>query len=131
MTNKSILVLSMFILSGCGATDPDAETVTIGVTGVVRAEATGQAIAGAAVSLRYDVIYLTGGGVSDGLASTTTDADGRYSLSYSGKCRGPGADLAVHASATGYSSTNLGFGISIECKDGLQTLDINLSPPLS
>lgn len=74
---KRILPLLILMIPACGLTGPDR--VRVNITGTVTSEATGQPIVGARVELEDPALD----GNDKILASTTTDAQGRYSLSAS------------------------------------------------
>ena len=101
------------VLIGCGSTEPIEKNLLF--EGVITGEANGAPIAGATIS------------VGDGgspfvpaiVQSTTSDAQGRYTLSHYGCIYNP----YVYASATGYFQDQEKVG----CMPGGQTVNFSLT----
>ena len=100
-----------------------SETATLRVEGTVTAEATGQPVAGATIEM-VDVAQAFVGG-SAAMASTTTNAQGRYSLTYSPDRDCFGFVLGVSLSASSSGLTTLSKGIEA-CEEDVQTVDFVL-----
>jgi hypothetical protein len=113
---RSILALLVFATAGCGVTDSG---ITLRIQGIVTAEATGQPIAGARMNLYPSFIQ-------EAAATTTTDAQGRYSLSQKiDNCIDGDFGIFVGASASGFDSD----GANVLCNSSLQQIDFSLVPP--
>ena len=109
---KGILALLIFSASGCGIMEPDK--TTINVAGTVTAEATGQPIVGAEVDL-FKFLNTQ--------ATTTTDSQGRYSISQSvDVCFEGDLGIGVGASGTGFVSKS----VQISCTSSSQHVDFSL-----
>ena len=94
---RAIQALLIISATGCGITNPNGADLSF--QGTVTAEATAQPIAGAQIALTDPVILY---GVR---ASTTSDAQGNYSLAYSlDNCDNGPLGVTMTASATGYLS---------------------------
>jgi len=114
--SRSVLALLSLAVSGCGITDSDG--VALHFEGTVTAEATGQPVAGALVKLYPSVIQGPA-------ATTTADAQGRYSLSQTiDHCIEAELGLLLEASATGFDSD----GSNATCTGALQQIDFSLPP---
>lgn len=122
MQRPIVLLLSLAV-TGCGIAGPNS--VTLHVQGTVTEASTGQPVAGATVHLFAPTIIF---GTTDGdIANTTTDVQGRYTLSTSVKspCLGNGFGYAVSASTT--NPAEQADGKTVSCSDTPQTLDLSLS----
>ena len=113
----SVLALLALSVAGCSITG--LKSTTISVQGTVTAAATDQPVAGALMRLYPSII-------SNAVATATTDAQGRYSLSGSASnCIDGDFGLLVSAVASGFDSK----GINAVCKTELQQINFSLSPP--
>jgi carboxypeptidase family protein len=123
--NRAVLALLIFSASGCGITEPK---VTLHLAGTVTAQATGQPIAGAQVMLLDESRPFQFGNPT--LAETTTDAQGKYSLSYSvsgmGNCTGFALQFPLVATASGF--TEAGSPGELLCSESVQVFDFALAP---
>lgn len=109
---RPLICAVVFALSGCSL---EPKFVQLAFEGHVTDAATGTAIAGATVSLveAFNVMPTTP------LASGTSDAAGRYTLSYQ-DC----ADVPfITAQADGYRLV----GVAVGCQENTQTLDLPLT----
>lgn len=121
--NRIVLSLLVLGVTACGITD--ADNITLRVEGTVTAIATGEPVSGATVRLIDIAEELLGGG--GGLGTTTTDAQGRYSLSVGvgDNCRdGFVLGVGVDTQASGYRRDSREIG----CHGALQRVDIPLEP---
>jgi hypothetical protein len=113
---RSALALFVVAVAGCGITDP---SVTLHIQGTVTAQATGQSIAGARIDLYRSFI-------EEPVGTTTTDSQGRYSLSSKmGNCFENDLGSFVGASASGFA----GDAAGVLCNSALQQIDFSLAPP--
>jgi hypothetical protein len=113
----SVLALLALSMAGCNITD--LKNTTVRVQGTVTAAATGQPIVGAQMKLYPSFIQ-------EAVATGTTDAQGRYSLSGSvSNCIDGDFGLFVGANATGFDSK----GMNAFCNTDLQQINFSLSPP--
>jgi hypothetical protein len=119
---RPIVLLLTLAIAGCGLTGPN--NVTLHVQGTVTDASTGQSVAGATVHLFPPTLIF---GTSDGdVASTTSDAQGHYSLTHTVKspCLGNGFGFAV--SATTSSPAMEADGVTIDCSEAQQNVDLAL-----
>ena len=107
--------------TACGITGSD--NLTLHAQGTVTNTATGQPVAGATVVI-WPPVFLIGGS-SEPVASTTTDAQGRYSLSASVErnCLGNGFGYEVKASKLTYEDES----VPLDCEGGPQQVDLALT----
>lgn len=113
---RSVLALLTLSVAGCGITGLDS--VALQFQGTVTAQATGQPVAGAQIKLYPSIL-------DDVAATTTTDAQGNYSLSQSIEgCIEAELGLFLAASASGFDSQ----GLNAACRAGLQRIDFSLPP---
>ena len=110
---RALLCAGVLTLGGCSL---EPEFVQLKFEGRVTDATTGAAIAGATVSL-VEAFDVTGG---TPLASGTSDANGRYTLSY--------ADCADVPFITGEANGYHFVGVAIGCREGTQTLHLALTP---
>ena len=109
---RPLLFTALFAISGCSL---DPKFVQLSFEGRLTDEATGNAIAGATVSL-VEALNPTPGAF---LVTGTTNADGRYALTYE-DC----ADVPfITATAEGYRTV----GVAVSCKENSQTVNIELT----
>jgi hypothetical protein len=119
-----IVLLLTLSIAGCGITGPN--NVALHVQGTVTDASTGQSVAGAMVHLYAPTIIF---GTSDGdIASTTTDAQGHYTLSQSIKapCLGNGFGYVVTATTSNPAEES--NAATVNCSETSQTRDLALSP---
>src|SRR6476469_6102935 len=103
---RSALTLLTLTIAGCGITDSG---VTLRLQGTVTAQATGQPVVGAQVRLYPSFLQ-------DPVATTTTDTQGRYSLSAKlDPCIENDFGVFVGASASGFD----GHGTNLVCHSAL------------
>ena len=113
---RTVLALLTMSVVGCGITDPG---VTLHIQGTVIAQATGQAIAGARINLYPSFIQ-------EAVATTTTDAQGRYSITQKmDDCIEDDFGTFIGASASGFDSD----GMNALCNSALQQINFSLVPP--
>ena len=118
------LLLLILATAGCGIIGPDK--LTLHVTGTVTDASTGQAVSGAVVHLYPPTIIF---GTSDGdIATTTTDAQGRYSLNQSvqSPCIGNGFGFVVVADVA--NPTKRSEAATVACSAATQQFDLVLAP---
>ncbi len=120
---RAILTLLICSAAGCGITEPDK--MTLHLAGTVTAQATGQPVAGALIEL-YPPCLIFGCDDQD-LVKTTTDAQGRYSVTQSvdNRCTGHGFGLALSASGSGFEEK----GEQVQCTESHQQIDFSLAQP--
>lgn len=116
---RIISSLLIFAAAACGILEPG--NVTLRFEGTVTAQATGQPIAGAQIKLSEVTLFESGAP----LATTSTDAQGRYSLAHSvsDNCVGNSLGLLIGASATGFSVSSELIG---ECNGTVKRFDFAL-----
>ena len=124
MHRVSFCLVALFVCAACSLLEPDT---TIQVQGQVTAADDGSPIAGASVELRLVVPTSIASWTSRSVGSSTTDAQGHYSLSYvkEGRC----GDLFVLVVNTqGFTGESIGFldGPHLTCTGALQTFDVQL-----
>ena len=112
MKNMSSLGLLILLACGGGGTEPSGSRLAF--EGTVTDAATGAPIAGVHVEVATGI-----GLVPQQLLGTTTDTQGRYSLSYGG-CRSPAFVLAI---ITGYNWASE----TVTCQAEIQTLNLSLT----
>ena len=114
---RSVLALIALSAAGCDVTG--LKSTTIRVQGTVTAAATGQPVAGAQMRLYPSFI-------SEAVATSTTDAQGRYALTGSvSNCIEGDFALRVGVTASGFDSD----GMNALCHTDLQQINFSLSPP--
>ena len=121
---RPIVLLLTLAVAGCGLTGPS--DITLHVQGTVTEASTGVPVAGATVHLFPPTIIF---GTSDGdIETTTSDAQGHYTLSHTFKapCIGNGFGYAVSANTS--SPAEKADGITVTCSETPQTVDLALSP---
>jgi Carboxypeptidase regulatory-like domain len=121
---RPIVLLVSLSVAACGITGPN--NVTLNVHGTVTDASTGQPVAGANVHLYAPTIIF---GTSDGdLASTTSDAQGHYTLTQSIKapCLGNGFGYVVTATTSNPAEES--EAATVSCSESSQTLDLALKP---
>lgn len=107
-----LIFLVLFAIGGCSL---EPEFVQLSFEGQVTDVATGNAVAGATVSL-VEALDPPG----SFLATATTNAEGRYALTYP-DC---GDVPFVTAEAVGYRP----IGVAVGCNENSQTVNIALTP---
>jgi 5-hydroxyisourate hydrolase-like protein (transthyretin family) len=113
---RSVLALLILSIAGCGITDSG---VTLRIQGTVLAQATGQPVAGARINLYPSFIQ-------EAVATTTTDSQGRYSITQKmDNCNEDDFGPYVGASASGFDSN----GVNALCNSALQQINFSLAPP--
>ena len=125
MLHVSLCLVVPFVLAR-GLVGPD--DMTIQVQGQVTATDDGSPIAGASVELRYLEPTSIASWTIRTVDSSTTDAQGHYSLSYvkEGRC----GDLFVLVVNTqGFTRESIGFldGPHPTCMGALQTIDVQIT----
>ncbi len=124
MRHATILV-AILTLTACElVTRPE---LTIQLQGTVTATDDGSPIAGASVELRLVVPTSIASWTSRSVGSSTTDAQGHYSLSYVKEGRCPLFVLLVNAQ--GFTGDSVGWLFDdpdITCTDKVQTFDFQL-----
>lgn len=125
MTRSAFAVISFLLVAGCGIVGPDE--VTVQLEGTVTAQETGQAVAGARIELFE--FCLCFGESAPPLATITTDAQGRYTITKSVDERACESELfgfGVRASAPGFATEVAEVN---RCDGGVERIDIVLDPP--
>ena len=132
------LLFSVLFLGGCDTVSPTTE-VDLHLEGAVTDAATGAAVSGAVVRLYVLNEDIT----SRVLASTTTGADGRYTLNHrltdvateeelGGECAIWNDDVTASVSLTtlagGYRDGFVWASVSVACVETPQTIDFALAP---
>ena len=114
---RAILAFTAISLAGCGdVLSPNAAALSF--QGTVTSEASGQPVSGAHVALT-DPVILYGE-----RASTTTDAQGHYTLAYSlDNCVAGTLGIALGASATGFVEKTY----QASCTASVQQVDFSLA----
>jgi len=111
----------------CGLQHSRPET-TIQVQGTVTAADDGSPIAGASVELRLVVPTSIASWTSRSVGSSTTDAQGHYSLSYV-KEGGCGDLFSLVVNAQGFTGDHVGWLLDdphVTCTEEVQTFDFQL-----
>ena len=102
----------LLLVIACGSTGPSGDVL---LQGTITSAATGTVISGATVGVG------NGSGLVVQIAqSTTTDSQGRYTLSHQGCINNP----YVVVSATGYFLNSK----QVACSTGTQTVNVSLTP---
>lgn len=115
--SERILALLLLSMAGCDITGPSK--VALHFSGTVTAQATGQPLGGAQVKLADPNILW------DVRATTVTDAQGHYSLTYSiENCIDGDLGITLTAHASGLASET----VTPACTESTQQFDFSLAP---
>ncbi|HJQ10284.1 MAG TPA: carboxypeptidase-like regulatory domain-containing protein [Gemmatimonadaceae bacterium] len=118
-------VAALALVSACGISEPEDQSVTVQVEGTVTSTSTGVAVSGAKVILADLQIYVDGGGSFRRLESTVTDASGKYSLSHVMEKCAEGGGFYLYVEADGFETYGLPSA-GVDCTAGIQTRNIAL-----
>ncbi len=123
MNRVSLCLVALFVCAACSLLEPDT---TIQVQGQVTAADDGSPIAGASVELRLVVPTSIASWTSRSVGSSTTDAQGHYSLSY---VKEGGCLFVLKVNAQGFTGDSVGWLFDdpdVTCTDKVQTFDFQL-----
>ena len=123
MHRISLCLVALSICAACSILEPET---TIQVQGQVTATDDGSPIAGASVELRLVVPTSIASWTSRSVGSSTTDAQGHYSLSY---VKEGGCLFVLLVNAQGFTGDSVGWLFDdpdITCTDKVQTFDFQL-----
>lgn len=122
MRHVSLCLVALFICAACSILGP---VTTIQVQGTIAAADDGSPIAGASVELRLVVPTSIASWTSRSVGSSTTDAQGHYSLSY---VKEGGCLFVLSVNAQGFTGDGIGWldDPDITCTDKVQTFDFQL-----
>lgn len=123
---RAIVLLATLTLASLNACElVTGPGLTIQVQGTITAADDGSPIAGASVELRLVVPTSIASWTSRSVGSSTTDAQGHYSLSY---VKEGGCLFVLSVNAQGFTGDGVGWldDPDITCTDKVQTFDFQL-----
>ena len=123
MHRISLCLVALFICAACSILEPET---TIQVQGQVTATDDGSPIAGASVELRLVVPTSIASWTSRSVGSSTTDAQGHYSLSY---VKEGGCLFVLLVNAQGFTGDSVSWIFddpNVTCTNKVQTFDFQL-----